>query len=59
MVYHIFLYTTRSQRVVIENSLAQREKSEQALNFTVTFYSYCKVLALPAHEFQVEVRVFN
>ena len=51
------LYTTRSQHAVIENSHSQRGKSEQAL--LKLLKSYCKVLALPAHEFQVEVRVFN
>ena len=50
----ILLYTARSQHAEIENSHSQREKSEQAL-----LKSYCKVLALPAHEFRVEVRVFN
>ena len=48
------LYTARSQHAEIENSHSQRGKSEQAL-----LKSYCKVLALPAHEFRVEVRVFN
>ena len=50
----ILLYTARSQHAEIENSHSQRGKSEQAL-----LKSYCKVLALPAHEFRVEVRVFN
>merc|ERR1711952_75530 len=48
------LYTARSQHAEIENSHSQRGKSEQAL-----LKLYCKVLALPAHEFRVEVRVFN
>ena len=42
----ILLYTARSQHAEIENSHSQRGKSEQAL-----LKSYCKVLALPAHEF--------
>ena len=64
----ILLYTARSQHAEIENSHSQRGKSEQALlKLYSNFFShppearknYCKVLALPAHEFRVEVRVFN
>ena len=48
------LYTAQSQHAEIENSHSQRGKSEQAL-----LKLYSNFLALPAHEFRVEVRVFN